>query len=277
MSEQSYTHKSLREIRRTVALRLGFDPEGDSNDMISKQLDEFIRAASLEANEKCAWAYSQTTYDITTGEQQGEIQYPPGCGPGSILQVSIWLDDDRRASYPTLRGLKPPNTYLPLMRVRMANDLDADPLLELGGDDADKVLGIPLYWDVRKAIRIRPYTDQAYQMRVLFTETPELRCDTDRTVMDAELIMLLTLSQYQEYAGDYASGQTYRARAEQRIVRLRAQQSTGQRMNLMRGVDLSLSPDEEAMISHDGDCPTFDFRARGQTWDAAGNYTSGND
>ena len=275
MSEQSYTHVSLRELRRVMATRLGFDPEGDSNDMVAKQLTEYIRTASLQANEQCQWIHAHRTVGFTVSQGMESVPFPPGCGPGSILELSIWIDDETRAglSQPVVYGW-PSNVFIPLDRRYMGNRFDSDPLWAEGGDAAARVQGVPRVYDVRDRILLRPVPDKQYQMKLLFTYTPELRCDDDITTMDGELIVRYALAEYYSYAEEFGNSDRAMAKAESRLRFLRGQQNTGEIQRFQHDIGLRLSPDEESMMFRPADLPRFDFAALGQTWDAAGIVTN---
>lgn len=271
MTEQAYTHVSLRELRRVMATRLGFDPEGDSNDMVNKQLTEYIRAASLTANEQCQWVHAHRTVLIDAGEEMGEIPFPPGCGPGSILELSIWIDQETRDNWARpVAGMYPPNVFVPLERRYMGNRFDSDPLWEAGGDDIKKVKGTPLVYDIRDKILIRPITDKPYQLKLLFTYAPELKCDDDKTVIDGELILRYALAEYYRYAEEFGNADRVEMSAEKRVRYLRAQQASGEIYRYQHDIGFRLSPDEESLRMHPNEIPRFDFSAQGQTWDAAG-------
>lgn len=269
MSEQSYTHVTLRELRRVLATRLGFDPEGDSADMVQKQLNEYLRAASLRATEQCQWIHAHRTARFDTNQEQLDIPFPPGCGPGSVLEVSIWVDETTRNGLPN-GGMYPPNVFIPLDRVFVGNRYDSDPLWEAGGDDAAKVRGTPRVYDIRDRILIRPMTDKSYVMKILYTMTPELLCDDDRTIIDGELIIRYALAEYYTYAQEMGNSDRKVAEAEARVRFLRGQQNTSEIQRYQHDINMRLSPDEESMLAHTGDFPRFDFTAQGQTWDAAG-------
>jgi hypothetical protein len=264
-----YSHKSLRELRDILATRLGAETSSDATDQITKHLNEIIRASHQRAMENCQWVHAQRTVTFDIGTQQGEIPFPAGCGPGSILELGIWLSDaDRSGS--GLLSTYPTNVFVPLDRVVLGIHHDSDPLWDEGGDAMDRVTGPPRRWGVRDRILIRPLSDKPYPMKMLFTYAPELHCDCDRTVIDAELILLYAMSEYHSYEGEQVAAQRQERRAEQRLRYLRAAQATDQIIPYLEGINLRLSPDQESRLINPNDIPGFDFKAKGQTWDAAG-------
>lgn len=268
MSEQAYSHISRRELRAMVLTRLGFDPRGDASDQVTQQFNEYIKAASKRAYEQCQWVHARSTVAVQLGQEARSIPFPPGCGPGSILDVSIWIDEQIQASVTSWNAI-PPNVWVPLTRRYMDNSFDSDPLWEEGGDQIDKVKGLPTHWDVRDRILIRPITDQAYRFKILFTYAPELRCDDDKTVIDAELIALYAIEDYHRYEEEDRLADRMLGRAEDRLRFLRAQQASDQIVRWRDDINLRLSPDEEGLTIDPRDMPLFDFSAKGQTWAAA--------
>jgi len=268
MSEQDYTHISRRELRSIVMTRLGFDPRGDASDQATQQFNEFIKAASKRAYEQCQWVHARGTLALQLGEERTSIPFPPMCGPGSILDVSIWLDETMSGSVTGWRAV-PPNVWCPLTRRYMDNSFDSDPLWEEGGDAVKKVKGIPTHYDIRDRILIRPMTDKAYRFKILFTLAPELRCDDDKTVIDSELIALYAIEDYHRYEEQGTQADRMLGRAEDRLRFLRAQQASDQLIRWRDDINLRLSPDEEGLVIDPRDMPLFDFSAKGQTWAAA--------
>lgn len=270
MSEYRYTHVTRRELRAMVASGLGFDPDGDASDSVYASINEYIRRSALKALQKMPWYWAQSTQTFDVGVEQGEIGFPAGCGPGSILQVSIFLNDDdfKSASlvYPQISAY-PRNQYVPLIRSDLTNTMDSDPLWDAGGDDMDKVTGTPTMWGVRDRILIRPYTDKSYPMKILYTEVPELVCDDDKTAIDGEVILLFATAMYYRQAEEFGNADRYEADAIERIRELRGQQSSGENMEYSAGISFRRSPDEEALLLSAGDRADYAFGAPGQTYD----------
>ena len=266
--DYTYMHKSLRELRDILATRLGWVTYSDATDQVTKQLNEILRASHMRAMQNCQWVHAQRTVTFDTGIQSAGIPFPRGCGPGSILQLGIWLsDEDRR---PAVHGAFPPNVYIPLDRKVLGINHDSDPLWEAGGDEMKRVVGVPKVWTARDRILWRPLTDKSYKMKLLFTYAPPLECDADMTVIDAELILLFAMAEYHNYEDEKLAAKRQESLAEERTRYLRAAQATDQIIPYLEGINLRLSPDEESQLVDPRDIPHFDFSAKGQTWDAAG-------
>lgn len=246
MSEACYTHLSRRELRQMTLSRLGFDSAGDSSDMVSDMVNRYLWAASLWASEKVEWKNTKRTVEFTLGQEQGSIGYPIGCGPGSILQMSVWLDGQTQSAC-SRYALYPGDAFVPLRNITFANDWDQDPKWDAGGVEMQETTGFPVAWACRDTILIRPLPDKARPAKILYTYLPELRCDDDRTVMDGELLIRYAMAEYYAYAEEQTNADRQMARAEQRVRHLRGQQGTNQIMEYMAGLNLSLSPDEEVL------------------------------
>lgn len=259
MTEVCFTHLSRRELRQMVLTRLGFDSDGDSSDMVAQQINSYLWAASLRANEQVEWKHARRTINFTLGKHQGQVGYPPGCGPGSIIQFSVWLDSTTQSSDSRF-ALYPAERYVPLRNLTFHNDFDKDPKWDAGGEDMEDTTGFPLFWACRDTILVRPLPDQARPAKILFTFVPELKCDDDRTVMDGELLILYAMADYYAYAEEDTNAERHRMRADQRVRHLRGQQGTGQLMEYMEGLDLHMSPDQEAWFGYTlADAVRFDF------------------
>lgn len=268
-----YSHKSLRELRDVLATRLGWVTYSDATDQVTKQLNEILRAAHQTALENCQWVHAHQAITFELGAEQGEIPYPRGCGPGSILEIGVWLDEvDRRNLNVTTAY--PPNVFIPLDRRYLGIKHDSDPLWEEGGEAIKRVLGPPKVWDVRDRVLFRPLTDKPYRMKMLFTYAPPLECDGDMTIIDAELILLYAMAEYHAYEEENVAAARQEAKAERRLRYLRAAHATDQIIPYLEGVNLRLSPDEESLLAHPRDIPHFDFSAKGQSWAAAGIVTN---
>jgi hypothetical protein len=259
MTEVCFTHLSRRELRQMTLTRLGFDDDGDSSDMVANQINRYLWSASLRANERVDWKHAQRQIKFTLGKHQGSVGYPPGCGPGSIIQFSVWLDGTTQSTNARY-ALYPAEQFVPLANYTFKLDLDKDPKWEAGGQDMEDVVGFPLLYACRDTILVRPLTDMAREAKILFTFVPELRCDDDRTVMDGELLILNAMAQYYAYAEEQTNADRHERLFEQRVMWLRSQQASKQITQYMKGLDLHMSPDEEAWFGYNlGDAARFDF------------------
>lgn len=267
MAEYPYTHVSRRDLRRMLASRVGFDPSGDSYAQNIHALNEFIRSGALKAAEQFHHYYAREACVIDVGEEQGEIAYPCGCGPGSIVQLSIWIDEDTRAAaarYCPVFCNYPTKAFVPLVRIDTMNDWDKDPAWDAGGTDMEEVVGTPVAWTVRDRILFRPLTDQAYKLKVLYTRAPELLCDDDITSIDGELILRYATSEFYRQAEEFSNADRWEADAEKRVRYLRGMQGSGQIRNFQSDISFRLSPEEEAALGGAADCPHYDYSALGQ-------------
>lgn len=273
MAEYPYTHVSRRDLRLMLAARVGFDPGGDSYDQNVFALNEYIRSGALKAMEQFQHYSARRGQVIDVGIEQGEVPYPCGCGPGSILQLSVWLDEDALAGaaiyHPAFRQC-PVNGFVPLIRADPHNDWDKDPDWDLGGTDMEKHVGTPLLWTVRDRILFRPLTDKAYRLKILFTYAPELQCDDDVTSIDGELILRYATAEFYRQAEEFSNADRWELDAEKRVRYLRGMQSSGEVRQYQAGVSFRLSPEEEAALGGTADNPSYDFSAIGQNYQPTG-------
>lgn len=277
MAEYPYTHVSRRDLRRMLATRVGFDPHGDAYDQNVAALNENIRSGALKAMEQFQHYSGRRDALIDIGTEQGAIPYPEGCGPGSIMQVSVWIDGTNlhgaAASYSTFARC-PSRSFAPLRRVDPLNNWDKDPDWDLGGEDMARHVGTPLLWTVRDRILLRPLSDKAYQLKVLYTYAPELLCDDDVTSIDGELILRYATAEFYRQAEEFGNADRWETDAEKRVRYLRGLQGSGEIHQYQRGISFRLSAEEEAAGVRGGqDCPSYDFSAMGQNYSPTGERT----
>lgn len=280
MSEQSYTHVSLAELKRQFALRLGFQSHGDAANQLSELYVAQLQAAALWATQKTNWNHARQFVDVKLETEQGELRLPRWCGPGNLIRISVWnpcwsatrdtwcdltrhfignhhdidilfeqsaSDNPQNSPYPGQPSTSPPESYMDPDPASYSSaiyppDGDADP--QTVDNKFHSRLGAPFWWQVRDRILIRPFADQVYDIKILFSVTPPLTCDQDTTVLDSEMIILKAMANYYRLTRDLGSAQSYDSMAEERMQDMRAEQQTREILPYMAGWILGADPTE---------------------------------
>lgn len=235
---------SRKEIRRRVMARMGFTTSDNQAPLTQDQTNEWIRAAALEVYSKCAWASAQRETFLEIGIDQRLVNYPASTTAGNIIQVGVWDEAERR--------------YQPLRRSRIQVSQDDEPLVEIGEPDSVAGRGRPAVFHPKTQIELWPRADQAYQLKIDHTISPNLEADGDVSVVDAEAIILWVLGDALEFQGEGAAADKKRKQFDRRIGELRAwahTEETFRRGRLGRLVANGARVTEDQVIMPGGDLP----------------------
>lgn len=200
-----------KEIRRRVLARLGFTTNDSQAPLNLDQLNEFIRAAAEAVYLRCPWAQSLRETRVSIGIDQRVLNYPDHTGPGNIQAIGLWLPEEKR--------------YAQLRRGRIPVTLDDDPLVDIGEPDSVAGRGRPELYELKEQIELWRRPDQAYELKLDHTISPNFANDSDVSVVDAESMILLAMADAYDFQGDERLAEVARAKAEDRIRRLIGDQS----------------------------------------------------
>lgn len=210
---------SRKEIRRRILARMGKTTNDSQAAQTTSQYNELIRAAAEAVYMRCPWAQSQRETTVNVGVDQRFINYPANSGPGNILSIGFWLEDEQR--YKTLR------------RGRIPVALDDEPMVEEGGEVAAEHRETPIIYEVKSQIEIWPRPDIAYRVKIDHTVHPDLDQDDEVSVVDVECIVLWAMADLFEFEGDPELANTQRRKFNDRITLLIGNQH--QLTNIQRG------------------------------------------
>jgi hypothetical protein len=206
------------EIRTLLRASLGQTTDESLGAQTAPQYNAFIDLAHLKALSDCRWVSSlsrTTTIALTTG--QFVVPWPTGFTPGDLLEASIW-DATKK-------------TYTPLEKRSIPTAADTDQLQALGGADWTNAQGTPRYIEaLADGLHLWPPNDAlaTRKVRMELALSKVLASDGTSTVIDGRLVLLWALSLAWGVLGDTEQQQSYQAQYQDRLMELRAWQSTGQ-------------------------------------------------
>lgn len=204
---------SRLEIRRRLQARMGVVTGTAQAPLVQDQLNEFIRAAALEVYTVCQWARAQLEARVTVGIDQRFVDYPANATGGNIIAIGVWDSSSR---------------YLQLRRARIQVQLDDEPLVDEGEPASVSGRGQPQLYEPKTQIEIWPRPDQTYELKIDYTQNPELATDATVSVVDAESIILWALADAYDFQGDLELAKVARDKYRHRIGQLRAWASTAE-------------------------------------------------
>jgi hypothetical protein len=173
---------------------------------VEDHYNELIRSASVQVAEECPWATARREARIPVGVDQRMVPYPDGCGATGIQEVGLWIAAGQ--------------FYKRLSRHTISVVRDADPTAEVGGADRQVQLGEPVWYEPGQFIELWPPTDQAYEIKVIYTLTVELTSGAQVSACDAELILLWAAADAYQQIGDVSNANDCRAKYKLRLDKI---------------------------------------------------------
>lgn len=231
-----------KEIRRRVLARLGFTTNDSQAPLNLEQTNEFIRAAAEAVYLRCPWSQAMRETRVSIGIDQRFLNYPANAGPGNIQAIGLWLADEQR--YATLR------------RGRIQVALDDDPVVDIGEPDSVANRGRPELYELKKQIELWRRPDQAYELKIDHTISPNFEGDDDVSVVDGESIILLAMAESYDFQGDQRLADMARGKFEDRIRKLIADQSPLTQVRRGRYDRLSVSARPDTYVPDSGQWPS---------------------
>lgn len=212
-----------REIVRQARAHVGVQ----TNSALSSQEDEshiaIAQAAAMKAAQDCRWVNAQEQVTITLGAEQNVIDYPESCGPGSILSIAVY--DQTR--------------YWPLEQRIIPVAASQDQEQAAGGDTFKAVQGRPRYYQSLHQIKLWPYSDKQYPLRVEYMRPMNLPTDDSMSIVDGQLCIYATAALISKKMGDSDQAESFWGLYRDRLTSLRGWQAAGTRFPLNSEADLA--------------------------------------
>lgn len=193
---------SRQAIRQMVLARMGWSTDDQNLSAgVVNQVNEFIRQANTKVLDLCEWEPNLHEATFVTGIAQRAYNYPTldvdgitfVSGPTSVIQVSRFDPNGQQ--------------YIDLTRSRIGLEAAIDESLQ--GSDLTNKLDKPLRYELRKQLLLHPVPDQAYTIRVLSTDNPDIASganpDANISVVDAEAIAIYATALCKREDGDLQS------------------------------------------------------------------------
>lgn len=195
-----------REIRRRMLARLGNTTNDSQAPLVMDQFNEFIRAAVQAVYTRCPWSHALRETRVDIGIDQRFVNYPSMAGAGNIQAIALWDATAQR--------------YCNLQRGRIPLEADDDPVVDLGEPDSIAGRAAPTVYELKTQIELWPRADQAYELKIDHTISPDLAGDDDVSVVDAEAVILWAMADAYDFQGDDRLSQVARRKYEERIQAL---------------------------------------------------------
>lgn len=183
-----------------------------------------INQAALKVQQECAWVNAQARVDIQLGAEQDAVNYPEGTGPGSVRAMSVYDTDQER-------------TFLLDPRI-IPVQADHQQAKEAGGDLFKSHQGRPRYYEQRDQIKLWPYSDKAYTLRVDYLRSVTMPAEGSISIVDAMLIIYAATSMVATQRGDERMAAYYAGLYTDRKNALMAWQSQGTDFSMSTEADL---------------------------------------
>lgn len=199
-----------KEIRRRILARLGNTTSDEQAQLVTPQYNEFIRAACEEVYTRCAWVKTLRESRADIGIDQRFVNYPANCGPENIMQLSVWDEDAQR--------------FIPLRRGLIPQQLDDEPVVEIGEPGSVAGRGRPTIYEPKTQIELWRRADKAYRLKIDHTINPNFEDDNQVSVVDGELIILWAMADAFDFSGDPELAKVQRQKFQNRLMELAGQQ-----------------------------------------------------
>lgn len=186
--------KTLEQLRSDIQIRLGFGGAGSAAVVNTPVIDSFIRSAQEQLYSQFEWRELITYEDVETGIDQVLYDYPADCNIERVLEVWILFGS---TWYPVTEGIT--------MNMR-----------------SDTTSGRPRRFERFEQMEVWPPADVAYTMRTYYVKAlPALVSDSDRVVIDSELVFLHALTNAKLHYRQ-PDAQAYSGQLDTLLNRLRA-------------------------------------------------------
>jgi len=216
-------HLTRSEILRQARAMLGLQTDNSLSTQIEEQHVVAVRAAAVTVARECSWVNAQARVTVDLGIEQDTLNYPAGCGPGSIRDAAVYDAD----------------MYVRLIPRIIPVNADRDQEQAEGGATFDGVLGRPKYIEQRDQIKLHPPSDKAYKIRLDFLRAIDLPTADSVSIVDGMLVVYATASMLARQMGDTDSAAYYGGLYTDQRNKLMAWQSQGSTFAMSTEADLS--------------------------------------
>jgi hypothetical protein len=194
---------TLNEIRNEVLLRCGYSTSGNQSSAVVPMVNSMIAGAERELYSEAQWLGAMTRVEVELTEDNGTVDWPDEAEPGEI--VSMWIVNSESGEATEL---------LPGVMLNERNTADM-------GES-----GCPLLYEYMDSqIYLKPAPSENYlTLVVTYKRAPRLVEDSDRCVVDGELLIQRAVFKFKEF-NQLPIGQVEMANHERYLARLRANNS----------------------------------------------------
>lgn len=213
---------SRSEILRQVRGMLGIQTDNTLATQVQEQHIIVVQASAIKAAQECAWVNSQARVTVDLGAEQDTLNYPESGAPGSVRAMSVY-DADRYF-------------HLDPRIIPISADQDQEKLA--GGATFQGVQGRPRYFEQRAQLKLWPYSDKAYKVRIDYVRQMNLPSNESVSIIDAQLIIYGAASMLSRQMSDTDSAVYYAGLYNDRKMALAGWQSQGTTFAMSSEADL---------------------------------------
>lgn len=224
-------HLSRDEILRQIRSLLGIQTDNSLATQVAEQHIVAVQAAAVKAAQECSWVNAQGRVTVELGTAQDTLNYPEGGTAGCIRGMAVY-DGDR---------------YIPLDPSIIPLAADADQEQTAGGAAFTGVQGRPRYYEQRAQIKLAPFSDKAYPVRIDYMRPTNLPLAGSVSIVDAQLIIYAGASIISRQMSDNDGAVYYRDLYLDRRNTLMAWQSQGTTFSMSSDADLGEHEDVGCM------------------------------
>lgn len=219
------------EIARLVHAFLGEQTNFSLGSQTSEQVLAAIQGASYKVLQDCRWVNPLVQITTTIGIAQTVMNYPAGVNAGSITGMAVWGDYNDTFDDGNLRYYAMEKRIIP---VAASQDIQQ----AVGGAPFESIQGRPLYWQELNQIKIWPYTNRQYKVRIEYIQNALLPDDSTMSITDGQLIVYMAASMVATQRENPDQARYMLSLYADRMMALRAWQSAGNRFALDPEADL---------------------------------------
>jgi hypothetical protein len=210
------------EILRQVRACLGMQTTSELASQLDEQHIVAINAAAIKVQQECGWVTNQGRVTVDLQSEQDTLDYPEACGAGGIRGMAVF-DEER---------------YYPLDPRIIPVHADQDIQQAAGGEVFKAVQGRPKYFEQRNQIKLWPFSDKPYKVRIDYIRPVTMPAATSVSIVDGMLIIYAAASMISVQRGDDRMAAYNAGLYADRKSALMAWQSQGTRFAMSTEADM---------------------------------------
>ena len=212
------------EVVRLVHAHLGEQTSFALGSQTSEQTLAAVQSSTFKVMQDCAWVTTLTQVTVDLGAEQNVLNYPAGVNAGSVTGLAVY-DTDAQRYYAMEKRIIP--VWASQDQAQIA-----------GGEQFDSVQGTPRFWQELTQIKLWPYSDKAYKVRIEYRANATLPLDSSVSLTDGPLLVYMAASMVATQRENFDMAKYMVSLYQDRLMALRAWQSSGNRFALDSQADL---------------------------------------
>lgn len=236
-------HFSRDEILRQVRANLGIQTSSELGSQVAEQHIVAINQAALKVQQECGWVNTQGRVTVNLQAEQDTLNYPEACGPGSVRAMAVY-DVESERSWPLDPRIIPVHA-------------DQTEQQAAGGELFKSVQGRPRYYEQRDQIKLWPYSDKPYRVRIDYLRPVQMPDPNSVSILDAALIVYMATSMIATQMDDPRMAAYYVGIYADRRNALMAWQSQGTSFSMSTEADLGEDEFDVLQMPHWDRRPTM--------------------